>query len=76
MWYLDPDNSFVSAAALNFLTFVILYNNFIPISLYVSVEFVKLMQAYFINVDADMLHINTYAQARTSNLNEGSLLVH
>ena len=56
----------------NVLTFVILYNNLIPISLLVTLEFVKFVQARFINKDLDMYHeeTNTYALARTSNLNE------
>ena len=41
-------------------------------SLYVTVEFVKLVQALFINVDKEMYDpvSKTYAVARTSNLNE------
>ena len=56
----------------NVLTFVILYNNLIPISLQVTLEFVKFIQAYFINSDLDMYHeeTDTFALARTSNLNE------
>jgi len=60
----------------NFLTFFILYNNLIPISLQVSLEMVKFVQAYFINWDEEMHHVNlenkteAYAIARTSNLNE------
>lgn len=33
----------------NFLTFIILYNNLIPISLQVTLEVVKFIQAIFIN---------------------------
>ena len=54
----------------NVLTFVILYNNLIPISLLVTLEFVKFIQANFINNDNDMEYEGTYALARTSNLNE------
>ncbi|KAK3719884.1 hypothetical protein RRG08_040183 [Elysia crispata] len=56
----------------NLLTFVILYNNLIPISLQVTLEMVKFGQAIFINWDLDMYYAktNTYANARTSNLNE------
>jgi len=32
-----------------FLTFFILFNNLIPISLQITVDFVKFIQAYFIN---------------------------
>uniref|UniRef100_A0AAR2JKG0 Phospholipid-transporting ATPase n=1 Tax=Pygocentrus nattereri TaxID=42514 RepID=A0AAR2JKG0_PYGNA len=57
---------------LNFLTFIILFNNLIPISLLVTLEVIKFIQAYFINWDTDMLYeaTNTPAMARTSNLNE------
>ncbi len=44
----------------------------VPISLYVSMEVVKVCQAWFINQDLDMYNpdTNTLAKARTSNLNE------
>jgi phospholipid-transporting ATPase len=56
----------------SFFTFLILLNNFIPISLYVSMEMVKFLQALQINADLDMYHAesDTPALARTSNLNE------
>jgi phospholipid-transporting ATPase len=62
----------VSNFFFNVLTFIILYNNLIPISLQVSLEFVKFIQAYYMNMDEDMYHVetDTYANARTSNLNE------
>lgn len=58
--------------AYNLLTFIILYNNLIPISLQVTLELVRFLQAIFINVDIEMYHeeSNTPAMARTSNLNE------
>lgn len=34
---------------LNFLTFIILFNNLIPISLLVTLEVIKFTQAFFIN---------------------------
>jgi phospholipid-transporting ATPase len=56
----------------NILTFMILFNNLIPISLTVTLELVRFAQAIFINLDIDMYHAesNTPAMARTSNLNE------
>ncbi|KAL5287332.1 ATP8A1 family protein [Megaselia abdita] len=56
----------------NLLTFIILYNNLIPISLQVTLELVRFMQAIFINYDIEMYHeeSDTPAMARTSNLNE------
>lgn len=51
---------------------MILYNNLIPISLTVTLEVVRFIQALFINWDSDMYHeeSDTPAMARTSNLNE------
>jgi phospholipid-translocating P-type ATPase (flippase) len=72
-WYLSTHDPNVAAtAALGFLTFLILFNNLIPISLYVSMEMVKLVQANLINSDAQMYHeeTDTNALARTSSLNE------
>ncbi|KAK9277428.1 hypothetical protein L1049_006971 [Liquidambar formosana] len=79
-WYLKPDDSTVFfdpkrapiAAILHFLTALMLYSFFIPISLYVSIEIVKVLQSYFINHDIHMYYEETDkpAHARTSNLNE------
>ncbi|XP_010782862.1 phospholipid-transporting ATPase IA isoform X3 [Notothenia coriiceps] len=73
-WYMDLNSPDGGAAnfGLNFLTFIILFNNLIPISLLVTLEVIKFIQAFFINWDTDMLYepTNTPAQARTSNLNE------
>ena len=72
-WYLaDREPNAGATAAVGFLTFLILYNNLIPISLYVSMEMVKLVQAVLINNDVDMYHeeTDTAAYARTSALNE------
>uniref|UniRef100_A0A8C1UB78 Phospholipid-transporting ATPase n=1 Tax=Cyprinus carpio TaxID=7962 RepID=A0A8C1UB78_CYPCA len=69
----DGDVALISANfGLNFLTFIILFNNLIPISLLVTLEVIKFVQAFFINWDTDMLYevSNTPAMARTSNLNE------
>ena len=69
--YISQDNA-RSGFFFNFITFFILYNNLIPISLLVTIEFVKFIQAYYINNDGQMYHepSKTYALARTSNLNE------
>ncbi|XP_078534374.1 phospholipid-transporting ATPase IA isoform X3 [Lissotriton helveticus] len=71
-WYLSLNYGGASNFGLNFLTFIILFNNLIPISLLVTLEVVKFIQAYFINWDMDMHYepTDTYAIARTSNLNE------
>lgn len=72
MWYLGAlasdkgtSNSFVS-----FFTFLILYNNLVPISLYVSLDMVKVTQAKYISNDPRMEHNGKTALARTSDLNE------
>ncbi|KAL5540604.1 hypothetical protein UlMin_043179 [Ulmus minor] len=79
-WYLRPDDTPVFydpkrpflASFLHFLTALMLYGYLIPISLYVSIEIVKVLQSVFINRDQDMYYKETDrpAHARTSNLNE------
>lgn len=79
-WYLRPDRTTVFyeprravlAAFFHFLTALMLYGYLIPISLYVSIEVVKVLQSIFINQDQEMYHEETDrpARARTSNLNE------
>ncbi|KAL7976421.1 hypothetical protein Chor_015485, partial [Crotalus horridus] len=72
IWYINLTYGGASNFGLNFLTFIILFNNLIPISLLVTLEVVKFIQAYFINWDIDMHYelTDTAAMARTSNLNE------
>ncbi|MCD7446796.1 putative phospholipid-transporting ATPase 4 [Datura stramonium] len=80
-WYLQPfdnNNNLTDlsepelSGLLHLLTALILYGYLIPISLYVSIEVVKVLQASFINQDISMYddETGTPAQARTSNLNE------
>ncbi|RYR33377.1 hypothetical protein Ahy_A10g047960 [Arachis hypogaea] len=79
-WYLRPDDTTIYydpkkapiAATLHFLTALMLYSYLIPISLYVSIEIVKVLQSIFINQDLNMYYEETDqpAHARTSNLNE------
>ncbi|KAJ3327112.1 hypothetical protein HDU76_012352 [Blyttiomyces sp. JEL0837] len=56
----------------NILTFMILFNNLIPLSLIVTMEFVKFSLGSLINSDMDMYHeaSDTPATARTSSLVE------
>ncbi|RIA85722.1 hypothetical protein C1645_361307 [Glomus cerebriforme] len=58
--------------ASTFFGYIILFNTMIPISLYVTMEFIKLAQVYFINHDLDMYHeeTDTPAEAHTSTINE------
>ena len=53
------------------ITFFILFNNVVPISLYVTVEMVNFMQAFYIDNDLEMYdpETDTPALARTSSLN-------
>uniref|UniRef100_A0A6Q2WY05 P-type phospholipid transporter n=1 Tax=Esox lucius TaxID=8010 RepID=A0A6Q2WY05_ESOLU len=71
-WYMDLNYGGAANFGLNFLTFIILFNNLIPISLLVTLEVIKFVQAYFINWDMDMHYeaTDSSAMARTSNLNE------
>ncbi|XP_073518558.1 phospholipid-transporting ATPase IB isoform X4 [Phyllobates terribilis] len=71
-WYMDANEAISNNFGYNLLTFIILYNNLIPISLLVTLEVVKFTQALFINWDRDMYYAetDTPAMARTSNLNE------
>ncbi|KAG8188801.1 hypothetical protein JTE90_009192 [Oedothorax gibbosus] len=71
-WYLGFDELTSSNFGYTFLTFIILYNNLIPISLQVTLELVRYVQAIFINMDINMYDekSDTPAMARTSNLNE------
>ncbi|XP_048702055.1 phospholipid-transporting ATPase IB isoform X3 [Caretta caretta] len=72
IWYLGSNEELYVNFGYNLLTFIILYNNLIPISLLVTLEVVKFTQALFINWDIDMYYqeTDTPAMARTSNLNE------
>ncbi|XP_026564725.1 phospholipid-transporting ATPase IB isoform X4 [Pseudonaja textilis] len=72
IWYFDSNEVLSTNFGYNLLTFIILYNNLIPISLLVTLEVVKFTQALFINWDIDMYYTetDTPAMARTSNLNE------
>ncbi|GFP85703.1 putative phospholipid-transporting ATPase 4 [Phtheirospermum japonicum] len=79
-WYLRvPDNEGLydptrplASGFYHLITALILYGYLIPISLYVSIEVVKVLQALFMNRDIHMYdeETGTPAQARTSNLNE------
>eukprot|EP00736_Rhodelphis_marinus_P000457 Rmarinus@m.8664 len=54
----------------SWFTFLILYNNFVPISLYVTMEMVNYIHAVFVDEDELMYdsESDTYARCRTSNL--------
>ncbi|KAM4618220.1 LOW QUALITY PROTEIN: phospholipid-transporting ATPase ID [Polymixia lowei] len=71
-----PQDGFLSNAVLSgFLTFwsyIIILNTVVPISLYVSVEVLRLGHSYFINWDRKMYYSqkDIPAEARTTTLNE------
>lgn len=73
LWYLEVDQLNLNLDAfIKYWGFLILLQNVIPISLYVSIEIVKVWHAYFIKADLEMYDpiSNTPANARTSNLGE------
>ncbi|XP_033983911.1 phospholipid-transporting ATPase ID isoform X2 [Trematomus bernacchii] len=67
-----PVDNFLFSAFLSFWSYVIILNTVVPISLYVSVEVIRLGHSYFINWDQQMFcsQCNTPAEARTTTLNE------
>ncbi|ELR23243.1 phospholipidtranslocating P-type ATPase [Acanthamoeba castellanii str. Neff] len=72
MWFLELKRNLFVQIFENMFTFLVLYSPMVPISLYVTLEFVRVFQAGFIESDIAMYHeeTNTPALARTSNLNE------
>ncbi|XP_077633815.1 phospholipid-transporting ATPase IC isoform X2 [Crocuta crocuta] len=73
-WYLYDGQDFTPSyrGFLNFWGYIIVLNTMVPISLYVSVEVIRLGQSYFINWDLQMYYPekDTPAKARTTTLNE------
>ncbi|KAF9277994.1 hypothetical protein BGZ88_000862 [Linnemannia elongata] len=55
-----------------FFTSLIIFQNIIPISLYISIEFVKTFQAYFIWQDSDMydIELDQFCTPKTWNLTD------
>ncbi|XP_029009045.1 probable phospholipid-transporting ATPase IM isoform X2 [Betta splendens] len=62
----------VFSGFLTFWSYVIILNTVVPISLYVSMEVLRLGHSYFINWDGKMYHrrTDTAAEARTTTLSE------
>ncbi|XP_078009369.1 phospholipid-transporting ATPase IC isoform X2 [Phascolarctos cinereus] len=73
-WYLYDGEDYTPSyrGFLNFWGYIIILNTMVPISLYVSVEIIRLGQSYFINWDLQMYYPekDTPAKARTTTLNE------
>uniref|UniRef100_A0A8C0N8R0 Phospholipid-transporting ATPase n=1 Tax=Canis lupus familiaris TaxID=9615 RepID=A0A8C0N8R0_CANLF len=65
-------SSSVASAILIFWSYFIILNTMVPISLYVSVEIIRLGNSCYINWDRKMFYApkNTPARARTTTLNE------
>jgi phospholipid-translocating ATPase len=62
----------VQIGALIFFSYIILLNTVVPISLYISIEIIRLFQSKLIDWDNQMYYKpnNIQAQARTASLNE------
>ena len=71
IWYLPyVTTKRVDEFMVSFFTFLILYNNLVPISLYVSLDMIKVLQAKRIMADPALSHNGFDAIVRTSDLNE------
>ncbi|CAF3568862.1 unnamed protein product [Rotaria sp. Silwood1] len=72
--YISKDQQIgaLEISLLNFLSYVIILHTVVPISLYVSVEIIRLIQSKWIDWDNKMYYEpnNVQAQARTTTLNE------
>ena len=68
-WYLYGQDAGVAATLMGF---IIMYNTLIPLSLYVTMEIIKVMQLCFLQFDIDMYHVetNTPADAKTATILE------
>ncbi|CBX96742.1 hypothetical protein LEMA_P110070.1 [Plenodomus lingam JN3] len=77
VWQRNEDDMFyLSNASVaffpSFTSFIIMFNTMIPLSLYVSLEIVKLAQMFFLHADVDMYDpvSDTPCEPRTSTINE------
>lgn len=70
--YFNQDSSCFTGGLIVFAAYFLLMNTMIPISLIVSLEFVKVAQGYFMKQDTEMytLHNDKYLQVFTTSLNE------
>uniref|UniRef100_A0A8C6PH13 Phospholipid-transporting ATPase n=1 Tax=Nothobranchius furzeri TaxID=105023 RepID=A0A8C6PH13_NOTFU len=68
----ENDNSAGFSAFLTFWSYIIILNTVVPISLYVSVEIIRLGNSFYIDWDRKMYYSrsDTPAEARTTTLNE------
>uniref|UniRef100_A0A803KIX8 Phospholipid-transporting ATPase n=1 Tax=Xenopus tropicalis TaxID=8364 RepID=A0A803KIX8_XENTR len=72
LYWNEVVNSSVFSGFLTFWSYIIILNTVVPISLYVSVEVIRLGHSYFINWDRKMFYSKrgTPAETRTTTLNE------
>uniref|UniRef100_G3SZL2 Phospholipid-transporting ATPase n=1 Tax=Loxodonta africana TaxID=9785 RepID=G3SZL2_LOXAF len=72
LFWNEGEKNSVFSGFLTFWSYVIILNTVVPISLYVSVEVIRLGHSYFINWDRKMYYSGkaTPAEARTTTLNE------
>ncbi|XP_076983961.1 putative phospholipid-transporting ATPase IM isoform X2 [Tamandua tetradactyla] len=72
LFWNEEEKNFVFSGFLTFWSYVIILNTVVPISLYVSVEVIRLGHSYFINWDRKMYYAGkaTPAEVRTTTLNE------
>lgn len=68
-WYLENQDVGVAATLMGY---IIMYNTLIPLSLYVTMEIIKVMQLLFLQYDIDMYHVesDTPAEAKTATILE------
>lgn len=77
IWRSNEEHAFyLSGQSVSFFpsltAFIIMFNTMIPLSLYVSLEIVKVFQMYFLHIDIDMYDpiSDTPCEPRTSTINE------
>ncbi|CAK6432249.1 unnamed protein product [Pipistrellus nathusii] len=72
LFWNKEEKNLVFSGFLTFWSYIIILNTVVPISLYVSVEVIRLGHSYFINWDQKMYYSQkaTPAAARTTTLNE------
>ncbi|CAN8061582.1 unnamed protein product [Agarophyton chilense] len=71
-WYMG-ENRLLSGSTVSLRsigTYVILYHTFVPVSLFVTLEFVRLFQGLFISYDSKMHTGKVTVEAKSNNLNE------
>ncbi|KAH9991941.1 hypothetical protein BJV74DRAFT_884730 [Russula compacta] len=68
----DPSSSHVLNALVTFASCLIAFQNIVPISLYISIEIVKTIQAFFISQDIDMYYmpLNSACVPKTWNISD------